>query len=216
MITQKRKAKKKNKGEKTFIVIIGPDGCGKTTVADLLGKNLGDDGYRVKRINFRFSILPPLSRLLGKKQRKTKVGEINIGMVKALPTWHVSALAVYYGVDFVLGQIFGRHRTGKEIIISARSYHDFFYQRSYMRVPRFIPKIFIKLGPKPDLIVTPKRSASLINSQKPELTIKEINDQYERIIDSFGHFDNFLVADGIAGAEQVVHQIQETINLNGR
>lgn len=196
-----------------YIVVLGPDGSGKTTIADQLAENLSEN-HAVRRLNFSFGIMPSISRALGRKEREAAPeGTLNAGMVRPLRPLKAVFLAVWYGIDHVLGHITLYRKPPGETVIFARSYHDFLYQRAYLNLPRIVPRFFLALGPKPNLVVTPKRDAAVIHDDKPELTIEEIEEQYLRIIGSLGCYQYFDTIDAKAGVEDTIRQIRERVVL---
>lgn len=172
---------------KKFIVILGPDGCGKTTFSDELSSQLRKSITKIYTFKF---ILPELSKFIFKKRKKIFVRK-HSGMVKPLLPLHSSLLAFWYGIDFFLGhfiKLFSKYN----LIICVRSYHDFFYQRAHRKLNVNIPKFFLSIGPKPDLIILLNRNPKQIYIDKNELTEDEICIQYERIRQLLGNEPNFI------------------------
>ena len=99
------------------------------------------------------------------------------------------------------------------MIIFARSYHDFLYQRAYLNLHRAVPRLFLALGPKPDLVALPVRDAVAVHHAKPELTIEEISEQYHRITDELECYCYFTCIDASAGVEDTVRQIRKRTKL---
>ena len=196
-----------------YIAILGPDGCGKTTVADHLAEVLAEQMI-VRRMNFSFEILPPLSRILGRAPKEAAPeGQPNAGMVNPLRRTKALILGIWYGMDHVLGHFTLRRAQPGEVIIFARSYHDFLYQRAYLNLPRALPRLFLALGPKPDLIATPIREAAAIHEVKPELTIEEVSEQYSRIARGLQHYDYFALIDASLGVMDTVCRIRKRVGL---
>ena len=64
-----------------YIIILGPDGSGKTTLSDKLAEKIKAEKRSVKRINFSFGIMPPISSVLRRKKHKyLPEGETNSGI----------------------------------------------------------------------------------------------------------------------------------------
>ena len=87
-----------------YVVIIGPDGCGKTSIANKLADILPSEYTPILK-TFSFNLLPSMSKVLRlNRRKKKKEGQINIGMVKPLSFFRVIITATWYGIDHVLGR----------------------------------------------------------------------------------------------------------------
>jgi len=197
-----------------YIVVLGPDGSGKTTVADCLATELRAEGRAVTRRDFSFGIMPPISRLLRRRQRDSAPeGQPDSGMVKPLNPGRAAILACWYGIDHLMGRWQLRRGSPGELVIFARSYHDFLYQRAYLRLPVAIPRFFLAFGPKPHMVVTPLQDPQVIHDRKPELTVAEIAEQYARIAHRFARYPYFSSIDASGGVRLTVRRIREHLNL---
>lgn len=197
-----------------YIVVLGPDGSGKTTVADSLATELAAEGYTVSRRDFSFGVMPSISRVLGRRERSAaSAGQSDSGMVKPLSRGRAAILACWYGIDHLLGRWMLRRRSSRKLVIFARSYHDFLYQRAYLKLPQAIPRFFLTLGPKPDLIAIPMRDPRAIRDQKPELSVAEIAEQYARISGRLQRYPYFASIDASAGVPVVVVRMRERLRL---
>lgn len=197
-----------------YIVLLGPDGSGKTALADALAAGLIAEGQVVSRLNFSFGIMPPLSRVLGRGKREiSEVGLRDSGMVEPLRLGRVVILACWYGVDHLMGRWRLWRGPKGEVVIFARSYHDFLYQRAYLYLPIAIPRFFLALGPKPDLLASPLRDPKVIHDQKPELTEAEIADQYWRLEDRLERCRYFVRIDAADGIVPTVARLREMAAL---
>ena len=191
-----------------YIVILGPDGCGKTSIADGLG-NLIQGNVISKQ--FSFNILPSISEILsGKKRENLLEGQKNSGMVEPVNFFKGALLAIWYGIDHILGRFYLKRRRNITVIF-ARSYHDFLYQRSFRNVPRILIQFFLLAGPKPDLLLIPSRPAADIHKVKPELTVNEINAQYERIYQAYNGNKNFKIIDASKGIESTIDNVSRCL-----
>ena len=102
-----------------YIIILGPDGSGKTTLSDKLAEKIKAEKRSVKRINFSFGIMPPISSVLRRKKHKyLPEGETNSGMVVPLPLVISVLLAIWYGIDHLLGHWRLRYTLNQEIVIN--------------------------------------------------------------------------------------------------
>jgi thymidylate kinase len=170
-----------------LIVIIGPDGCGKTSVANAIEGSYAEMGFRSsKHYATHFQILPTFSQLkikifsfIGKSyvsKNGHAEGEYLAGMAMPINSVNKSLiLLAWYAVDYFLGRsrIVKAKREGG-VIVFARYYYDFYYQRVNSKLPSIIVKLFEKIIPKPDVIFFLKRDPDLIFKLKPELSIDEI------------------------------------------
>lgn len=170
-----------SRAQRQLIVLLGPDGCGKTTISELLAKQLAAaTGSRPTLMSFRFGVLPSLSRLRGRPDPQGSDGNRPLsGMGKPQPMVRAIVLALWYGFDHVLGRV--KLLTNTDTVIFARSYHDFLFQRAYRHAPNWLVRTFLALGPKPSHIIALRRSPIEIFSQKPELSVDEIQLQYDLI-----------------------------------
>ncbi len=189
-----------------IIVFIGPDGCGKTTIIDLVQSEVFTD-QPVEEYTLTFGILPSLSSILGRKRIIQEEGEAGAGMVPALSWFRCFILSIWYGIDLVLGRSIAYRKKAETTIIFSRFYMDFFYQRAYRRA--FLPllRLFLFLGPKPDYIFVLKRSAQEIFVQKPELDIEEIRHQYARISQYLSTHKGYMEIDASNGIETTVQNV---------
>jgi len=193
----------------TYIVVLGPDGCGKSTVADSIAERLTEIA-EVVRCDFSFGILPSISRILNRKRKSPRPAEGTFmsGMVTPLSPVKATLVGIWYGIDHVLGHIVlftARRRVCA--LVFARSYHDFLYQRAYDRIPRIIPRFFLAVGPRPNVIACPYRDPDVIHAVKPELTAKEIHDQYVRITSRLENLRGYHLVDATCGINDTVETV---------
>lgn len=200
-----------------YIVIVGPDGSGKTTVADGVSMRLRER-VKVVRCDFSFGILPRISDVLRRRQsiRGSKEGEFLSGMATPLSALKATLVGIWYGVDHLLGHMAVRsaERRGA-VLVFARSYHDFMYQRAYERIPTVFVRFFLAVGPKPDIIACPHRAPEIIQATKPELTVEEIRRQYQRIDSRLGQSRGFLSIDASGGIDSTIAKVLAGAMIEG-
>ena len=204
---------------KFFIVFIGPDGCGKTTIADNIEKYLLLNPFSDKvRIHSGFSALPRLRTiyakvlgLFGKKvefKEDPKPGTRGMGMLPPFPLWKSILYIIYYGLNAIFWWIpFMRIYPYFTLVIADRYYYDYYYMRGYIKCPYFLKKAFSLFMPKPNLIFYLERDANKIYMQKPELDVDEIKRQQETIIKTMHSDCRFHVIEANEGIEQTTNNV---------
>ena len=170
-----------------LIVILGPDGCGKTTIADGLCEILSKRNISTHHLAMNFEILPKLRDIVNPFIKNKIVdthieGELNVGM-KDKPNSQMKGvvLATWYAMDYFLGRfkLYSWNRNN-DAVIFARYFYDYYFQRGHINTPHWYLDILQVLVPKPDFIFTITRDAQSIFDLKPELTVTEIQrQQYE-------------------------------------
>jgi thymidylate kinase len=196
-----------------LIVIVGPDGCGKTTIANELVEKLAYDGIAAKHSAMHFQIIPQLKELINPFLRNKidtthAEGELHVGMKKN-PNSALRGLVylVWYSVDYFLGHYrVWKAKKNKEVTIFARYYYDYYYQRGHINTPKIAVRLFEMFIPKPDLIITISRPALEIFNMKPELSISEIQRQQSVIENLFKGRKNAYTIDGTYGINETVNR----------
>ena len=197
-----------------MVAILGPDGSGKTTLAEALCVRLQSKPFKdTKHIATHVGILPQLKifKSGGKKRHKYEptvgdnveylsgMNQAESGLIKRL------VYVTWYALDFFLGRFpIMRWRALGHLVIFARYYDDYYYQRSHARTPWFFIKLMGLIVPKPDFTLIIHRSASQIFVDKPELTIEEIERQQNAIIKAVGGRSSVFVIDANSGIEQMI------------
>ncbi|AMG29789.1 hypothetical protein AL542_04865 [Grimontia hollisae] len=193
-----------------MIVLIGPDGCGKTTIAEKIISNKACyDEIRSKN----FGIIPQakfinkaMCRICGKdyiNKYEHKEGEYMAGM-KHRPNslFKEVILFMWYLLDYILGHFHGKRKN----IIFTRYYYDYFYQRQHINLPKWMPIVFHCLIPKPSFVFFLHQNPIDIYNRKPELSLEEIQRQNEEIIKLKNRF-NIIEVDASKGIDATYIQI---------
>ncbi len=201
-----------------IIVILGPDGCGKTTIANELVHILSLKKVKAKHSAMHFEILPKLKDLVNpflknKIDSSHEEGEYHAGM-KAKPNSTLKGIVyvVWYALDYFLGHIrLWKSNRKKEITIFARYYYDYYFQRGHINTPHSVIRLFEFFIPQPTFIFTISRPAKDIFDLKPELSIDEIERQQKAIESLFKKRKNAFIIDGTSGIDATVKNIQNLI-----
>ncbi|MEM9502324.1 MAG: hypothetical protein AAGA01_00020 [Cyanobacteria bacterium P01_E01_bin.43] len=171
-----------------FIVLLGPDGSGKTTLSRLLmadvSNRTGLNG-RCHYVHGRFGILPNLGRLRGRSDR---TGTMILGYEEKRDGGRVHGrgrLAVYlayYFWDFFLGHCVLRWRAYQDsLTVADRYFYDYFLQPMYGRHGPLAKGLYLWLLPRPHKVIFLKADPAAIVARKPELTAVEIHSQQQKI-----------------------------------
>lgn len=201
-----------------YVVLIGPDGCGKTTIAENVMLQLFKRPFKACRyLHGNFGVLPRFRDLRARAagidsstaslREKELAGEKLVGMVPAVPAWKSFLLVGYYAFDHTLGRLWIRRWRGQwSLIVADRSYYDYYFQLGHTHLPRWILKFFQLPVPKPDLILYLKRDAEEMFRSKPELTVEEIQREQGVIEDLLRDNHRAVTVDGTQGIETATDQ----------
>ena len=162
-----------------FLVFVGPDGSGKSTIVSELKKKIKLIGHDTIHFHWRPRLLPNIRELFK--------GERDDGSIKIphhyQPKGYISSFLffLYYYTDFILGYLLKMKMQlyKKKIVIIERYYYDFFVDtlRYRLKVPCFLIKLGQLFIPKPDIIFYLNASVETIYKRKQELSIEEISRQ---------------------------------------
>lgn len=204
-----------------IVVILGPDGSGKSTIADILVNSLKADGVRARHYAHRFGVLPPLSSLRLNRKRRSPL-EIN-SATDGTPSYDLNensplrafVYVTWYGVDYLLGGLWLRLRNtfGKDRIVGifARYFYDYYYQSNNRRLPDSIKRVIEVLVPRPRFIFFLYRDAQEIHAAKPELPVAEIEKQQRIILEKMAAYPQFRVIYARNGAQDTAQQIHRIL-----
>lgn len=167
-----------------FIVLLSPDGGGKTSVSRGILHELRKSFRRTRYLYWRPGILPELRDLL-KFRFKTVEGRTN-------PDPHgrkdqgrfVSYIRfLYYTLDFLMGYFKIRFlKTITTLVVMDRYYYDFLIdkKRYGFNIPDYLPKMIFKIIPKPDIVIYLDNEPEELYARKKELPLEEIKRQIEK------------------------------------
>lgn len=209
-----------------IVAILGPDGSGKSTIADMVVAELSREGIDARHHAHRFGILPPLSNLRpgGRKSSQDKNtgrtdGTVSYDLGENSPL-RAFAYVSWYGIDYFFGGIllklhnsFGNR---KRAAIFARYFYDYYYQSNNRRLSDRFKRLVERIVPRPDFIFFLDRCAQEIHDGKPELPVEEIKRQQQIIRDRFGSYAEFHIVNARGGADDTAEQILCQLASQGR
>ncbi len=159
------------------MIVVGPDGSGKSTVAQELLTDCGRLFRRQTHVHWRPGVLPRLGGLIGRAPSDASEPHSRTAHGKVLS--HL--LLGYYWLDFFLGSWLQlqavRIRTG--LVIQERGWWDMAVDPLRYRLspcPRTV-MLLGKLLPRPDVLVVLESDANVLHSRKPELPVDELQRQ---------------------------------------
>lgn len=160
------------------ILIAGPDGSGKSTIADMLTESLRADGVGVQRLHYRPGVL--LSRRAGAGEVAPSAVDDPHGRTHRGVAASVAKVLVTFA-DVVAADVLGR-RSGSApgVVIQERGWWDQDVDsRRYRLHPRSCGGVRAlgRVLPRPDLAVVLTGPPALIHRRKPELPVDEIDRQ---------------------------------------
>jgi len=168
-----------------FVVLVGPDGSGKSTVSAGLQKCLSPlfQGNRCFHAHFKYlPRLRDLARLLGfRASPESPMNHPASEKFSKDPDFvarlHSLILLLYYTLDYLLGYpLVFRSRGKGELIIFDRYFYDYLIQPG-TTLPDWFLTLLMRMIPNPDMVVYLKNSPEVILSRKPELSRQELERQ---------------------------------------
>ena len=203
-----------------FVALVGPDGCGKTTIADAVANYFDHRplcGLMRIHSNFRGTIrlrdiYRKLMSLFGRNvtfEADLPPGTRGMGMKPPLERFRSMFYVLYYGVVLAIGGRLAlfRWRTFSGLLLADRYYYDYYYMRGYIKCPKWWKDLVRIIVPEPDLIFVLERSAEEIYSQKPELEIEEIKRQQFEIRHCLGNDRRVSFIDAGHGIDLTVQAV---------
>jgi thymidylate kinase len=200
-----------------FIVLIGPDGSGKSTTAH----NLIDSEIKKlfqKRLYFHghFPFLPELKKIVvffkckkievQKSENSSDFSSKQLGMLRSM------IYPFYYGFNYFLGHfLIWKEKARGDLILFDRYFYDYMIQTLYAKCPRWLLYLIAKIIPKPDILIFLKNDPEVIYARKPELKISEIEKQLKICDYITSRFENGFAIKTSVTPDEIVEKIQKII-----
>lgn len=163
-----------------FVTLVGPDGSGKTTIAEALAKAAKPNFFSVSLHHFSISTFPRLYVLKMGRGEEPDYTRPNSGTNAPIQSpLRAFVYLVYYGTELILYSHFRLRRRLRlgQLVIFDRYFHDWMFQRSYRNASRHLMRCLLAIAVKPNLVVYLKGDPAMIHARKPELSKEEISTQ---------------------------------------
>lgn len=195
-----------------FIVLVGPDGSGKSTIAGALLVQLERAFRRTWRFHWRPGFLPKP----GQSSNETSPPDTTPAEVSKY-RGAVSLLRfIYYWLDFVIGYwlIIYPKKAQTTLIVGERYFPDILVhpQRYGFDVPQWLMRAAAKFVPSPDLLVLLKDEPEIIYKRKSELSPETIAKQIAAYERELPHWGRAAVIQTCGGVNSVCTQISDLIS----
>ena len=193
-----------------LVVLMGPDGSGKTCVGDALCKRMLGGFRRTTHIHWRPGLLPPLRGLL---RKRNDVEEDYTQPHRAEPYGSFMSLLrfFYYAIDFILGYWLKIRilKVKSTLVVIDRYYYDYLVdaRRYRLKLPQWLMRIMMKVVPKPDIVVYLHNTPENLYARKQELSIEELTRQVRRFQEILPELPNAYKVETDKSLEEVAHEV---------
>ncbi|MCX5751415.1 MAG: hypothetical protein NT099_07090 [Candidatus Saganbacteria bacterium] len=198
-----------------FIVLLGPDGSGKSTISSELIKSEVRRLFQNKlAYHGHFPFLPRLKKIMPFIKHKHHQQQHHEIGYYAYPFHPLRAMVypLYYGINYFIGHIMiwlEKARGG--LVIFDRYFYDYYIQRQYDKCPRWFLGIISRLVPLPDLIICLDNEPEKIFERKHELSVEEIERQLNACRALTKNMKNTIIVNTAESLELSVNKIQKKI-----
>ncbi len=203
-----------------FVCLIGPDGSGKTTISRGLERNMTEVFSKVLYFHGHLGILPPLkhyynffARMFGGCEKRVSLDDATPNL-DALPFSRMRALVyiIYYSLDYFLGHVTIRRAKGHGgLVLFDRYFYDYLIQHPYAKVPRWLLRAFLRVLPKPDIVIWLENEPESIFRRKQELTLAQITKQHEICRDIVARHSNAFSVQTDDAPEVTLNRVRQII-----
>ncbi|MGH9890402.1 MAG: hypothetical protein ACREA0_00140 [bacterium] len=194
-----------------YVVVAGPDGAGKSSLAAALPEACTGPFWKTARFHWSPQVLPRLGALLGRHIADTTRPHVRP------QHGHVVSLAAlaYYWLDFLLGSWLRiwpvRARSG--LVVLERGWWDIAVdpRRYRMRVPQAVVGALGRLLPRPDVILVLEAQPAVLLERKHELPEAELARQGQAWHEVVPRRARPVYLDASRPPEEVVRTARDTI-----
>ena len=195
-----------------FVVLLGPDGSGKSSVVDDLEQSLAESFGKIEVHHLR----PRMGRVGTKGRSVVENPHDQPARGRLQSMAKLLYLILDYGVIYRWKWRMKRRNTSK-LIIFDRYYHDLLVDPVRYRYggPMWLARFVGNLVPRPDVWILLDAPAEVIHSRKKEVTFEETQRQRQAYLDLVARLKNAHVVDAALPLEQVASAVRQLIAGRG-
>ena len=191
-----------------IMVMLGPDGAGKSTVSEAVITQAYRAYRRTMHIHWRPGLFPQLNRL---SRNMTPSDFTQPHQPLRYGTFLSMIRFTYYAIDFVVGYHLKLYiaKVRSTLLIIDRYYYDVLVDatRYGFKLPRWLPRVLMRFIPKPDIVVYLHNSPEKLYARKQELAIEELTRQVSEFQDLLPKLPNAHKVETNKPLEEVVHEV---------
>lgn len=168
---------------KQFIAVLGTDGSGKSTLLNAIIPLIEEKmSGKVVVHHLRPDLLPPLGRFRGVRHEP---GYVCVNPHGAKPSGFAGSLfrLTYLVCDYILGYWFKVRPMLRRKEIACWVFDRYAYDilidplRFRIKLPRWIIRLYLKIVPRPNIVLCLGGDPEKIFARKPETSLEEVNRQ---------------------------------------
>jgi len=203
-----------------FLALLGPDGAGKTTIANFLLESPAIQQLFIRRkhcyrrfeVPWKKAVIKVKAAGLDKFEAETR----DDGSIVPMNPVKAAIYAIYLATEYLLaGHPFVRWwKSNGGLVVFDRYFYDYLVFEDFSRCPGWLLRLLAKLVPRPDAIVYLKNDPKTIYARKPERSLPEIARQAKVCERLVADLPNSYTIDTSGDPEKIVADIIDIIIKN--
>ncbi|MEM4312979.1 MAG: hypothetical protein QXH95_02865 [Thermoplasmata archaeon] len=197
------------------VVLLGPDGSGKSTIANLVLERVSGSFHGGRVQYLRPYLLPAMGRLKFWNPSEEITTNPQPHNHPEQNPFKSLIRFFYYLIDYVIGypiKIYWQ-KVRKNIIIFDRYYYDYLVdlRRYQFNIPRWLPRFFLPFIPSPDITIYLDAEPDLLYKRKQELSLLELERQVKEFKKVVSQVPNTISVRVDKPVEEIVKEISHQI-----